>query len=460
MATDHPSRAERTRTMLGLEPVSRSSAGRRNRAVTRPQLVWDILLALLVGVLAPYLTMVSDFYWTSMVSILVLAVAIALRRLRPGLALALCWLSACVLMLATADAALAHLGMGIVVYSAAAYGTKRDLWVAGASALLGGAVGGIYLALIGSWIYADGIGSFPSANNIIFISVMIAVFLGAAWLLGFAIRLAHTAQLSKVMQREAEAEALRSRRVAALENEKAELARDMHDVIGHSLAVIIAQSDAVRFLPDDDTEGIKRGVFTIGETARRSLGDVRKVLGRIGGMTDAPIAAEGLSQISDLVRGVTAAGASVDFVQLGTSIVIDERVERVVYRVLQELLTNALKHGRRESVIVARLRWEPQRLTLSVDNPVSDSRALRIVSDQDGPAETEHSEDAEVMRATRAPGNGIVGMRYRLAEVGGTLSLTPPSAAEASAFLNGTSNAAIFRATATVSIAPKEHSPA
>ncbi len=124
----------------------------------------------------------------------------------------------------------------------------------------------------------------------------------------------------------------------------------MHDVVGHSLAVILAQAESAQYLADDDTEKLKQTMATIATSARSSLQDVRQVLAS--------------TQRTD--RGLTRALRRAD--RRGARQRTRGRVDRgrarrsrcrpsstcVAYRVLQEMLTNAIKHGRRDRPVVRR----------------------------------------------------------------------------------------------------------
>ena len=108
------------------------------------------------------------------------------------------------------------------------------------------------------------------------------VTLAVPWLAGLALRFRTRASESRVSQVAAEAQAGRAqqeteqaREIARLREEQSRLARDVHDVVGHSLAVILAQAESAQFLPDDDPAALKQTMATIATSARSSLQDVR-----------------------------------------------------------------------------------------------------------------------------------------------------------------------------------------
>jgi signal transduction histidine kinase len=166
------------------------------------------------------------------------------------------------------------------------------------------------------------------------------------------------------------------------------MARDVHDVVGHSLAVIIAQADSVGYVRDPDA--VRAVVATIARTARSSLAEVRAVIGETN---DSRIADPG--DLDALLEPVRAAGVPLEHEVLGEPRRLQTEVAVVARRILQELLANALRHGAAEEPLAVRLVWRSEDLLLEVDNTVA--------------------EQAE------PPGSGIEGMRTRLAGIGGHL---------------------------------------
>jgi signal transduction histidine kinase len=154
--------------------------------------------------------------------------------------------------------------------------------------------------------------------------------------------------------------------------------------------VIVAQADSTQALPDGEIERIRAAMANIAATARRSLGDVRAVL------SDDPSAqASRQSDLESLVEGVRAAGNEVAFEVEGTPRPLPPELDAIAYRTLQELLTNALKHG--VGAIDVTLSWTPDELGIAVANPAAD---------EPGPG----------------GGTGLAGMRERLEAAGGSLA--------------------------------------
>ena len=178
------------------------------------------------------------------------------------------------------------------------------------------------------------------------------------WLAGLVLRATARARISEVRQEEAEADAARAQReteqareIARLRDEQTTLARDVHDVVGHSLAVILAQAESGQYLADDDPAALKRTLATIATSARSSLQDVRRVLS--GGPDPAP----DTDAYEELLEGVRAGGHEVAAAEVGRAAAAAPELEVVAHRVVQEMLTNALKHGRRDRPVHVERHW-------------------------------------------------------------------------------------------------------
>jgi signal transduction histidine kinase len=225
--------------------------------------------------------------------------------------------------------------------------------------------------------------------------------------------------------------------IAALRAEQARLARDVHDVVGHSLAVILAQAESAQYLAADDTARQRQVLTDIAASARQSLADVRDVLSRTqdGAQATAP-----LGTFDSLVDGVRAAGHEVRSTEVGQSRAMPPETEAVAFRVLQEMLTNALRHGRRGGQVDVERHWEGD-LRLEVANECPD------------PAETQPVASAGPDPGAPDPptGQGVDGMRRRLEAVGGRLDVRRRSRP---------GGAATYTATAWLPLPEPEHGPA
>jgi signal transduction histidine kinase len=208
-------------------------------------------------------------------------------------------------------------------------------------------------------------------------------------------------------------------RIAALEVEAAKLAgrnrlaRELHDSIGHALTVATLQAAAARELLDTDVSFVRRALTAIEDTGRTAMADLDHVLGvlRDGDSADrAPHRT--LADIDQLVAEVRATGVLVNLDVAGTLEGMPAVVSREGYRIVQESLTNALRHAGPVAVTL-RLRIDESSLRIELTNPVpADQRPAADIA-------------AESSNGHMATGRGLVGMRERVNLLGGELTVGP-----------------------------------
>ncbi len=183
----------------------------------------------------------------------------------------------------------------------------------------------------------------------------------------------------------------RARELAlAAERERSRIARDVHDVVGHSLAVIVAQAQSGRFVAAEDPARASVALDAIAGTARAALHDVRQVLS----VLRRPPQAEDMEM---LIARARATGLQVRHRELGAApTAVDTHVAETAYRVLQEVLTNAIKHADPSTSIDVEVAWEASQVRIEV---------------------ADHGRGGS---SSMAPGGaGLDGMRSRVDELGG-----------------------------------------
>ena len=229
------------------------------------------------------------------------------------------------------------------------------------------------------------------------------VILGAAWLIGWFVyrRQEYVRELeSKTAElQEAREELAR----AAVSAERLRIARELHDIVAHSLSMISVQAGVGAHVIDDRPEEARAALTNVETASRQALNEMRALLGMLrdtSGKADrAPL--PGLSQLPALIEQVMTAGPEVDLQVHGTERPLAPGVDLTAYRVIQESLTNVLRHADAERARVI-LNYEPGALV------------IEVVDDGSSPA-------------TLVPngGLGIEGMRERLHAFGGTLEAAP-----------------------------------
>jgi signal transduction histidine kinase len=251
------------------------------------------------------------------------------------------------------------------------------------------AVAGLYVVHVGGAAIGDG--ELPTVPILFG-----ALVWGGAWVIGDRVR----QRRSRIHEfeeraRRAEREAERERRLVVAE-ERTRIARDLHDSAGHAINVILVQAGAARLLSDQDPKGSREALETIEEVARETLGEIDQLVGALRedgrGTVEPP---PGLAALDTLVERHGTAGLSVTVRKNGSERPLPPGVDQSAYRILQEALTNAARHGDGHADVD--ITFEPSSLELTVTNPIPSNRA---------PGGARH---------------GIVGMRERAALIGGTL---------------------------------------
>lgn len=223
--------------------------------------------------------------------------------------------------------------------------------------------------------------------------------IGGAWVWRQS-NAAHTlrTRLSEAQRREKRAE-----RDVVLEQERTRLAREVHDVVAHSLAVVLVQADGARYAAEADPATVGPALEAIGDTARNALGQVRTLLHELRSAgPDGPVDFPDPDSMDParLLDGVRDLGVQVAVTTYGTERDLDGPTRLAVYRVVQEALTNALRHGNTNEPVEVDFDWSDDAVAVVVTNAVPDS----------------------YRRAEDGYGHGVAGMRERVALQGGTLS--------------------------------------
>jgi len=249
-------------------------------------------------------------------------------------------------------------------------------------------------SLAGSWL-----------RSLVFLSGLVA----AAFLLGTNLRsrrsrLAAVTERAERLEREREQQAL-----LAATAERTRIAREMHDVIAHSLAVMISLADGASAKLRSDPERASTAIQNLSQIGRQALGDTRRLLGVLRDDSGLEVLAPqpGLAQIDGLLAQVRTTGLAASLAINGEPRPLPPGAELTVYRIVQEATTNALKHALGATSVAVGLDYRPNLLAISVQD---DGRVPNRGTGHRPPSGT---------------GHGLAGMRERAAIYHGTVVAGP-----------------------------------
>ena len=315
---------------------------------------------------------------------------LAARRRFPGAVLALCVATGLAVAALGLPPVVLGLAILVAVYSVAAYGGR---WLA---------LAGLAAAELGSAAIQLTPGRFQAPTVI-----SNGLVIGAAWLLGHfvGVRRAYTARLEQTAELErARAELARQ----AVADERLRLARELHDVVAHSISVIAVQSGVGAHIANTQPQEAAKALAAIEATSRAALTELRRLLGVLrqegepqGSLAPVP----GLADLDTLLAELAKAGLAVRLRIEGTASPLPAGVDLSAYRIVQEALTNVVKHAGPASAQVT-VGYHDQDVTVEVTD--------------DGRGSTPPTGDGRAR-----VGHGLIGMRERVAAFGGDLEAGP-----------------------------------
>jgi len=381
-------------------PVARFWHRRPWRADTIIALTWVAFASIgpLTAVVLPSGVVYPIVLYVLSVAVTAIAIA-AFRRRRPVLAFVVTFVAT--LPLAMVDPTLGNLAVAYALFAIAYYDSPRRGWFLGGVSALATVVVALVSVFVPSPFIAEPIGS-PWASAATYIVVgTLTLLVALLWGQNAGGRKRYIDSLiehARHLERERDQEA----QLAALA-ERSRIARDVHDIVSHSLSVIVRLADGAQAVFDQDPQRAKQAVGELGGVARSSLTEMRRVIGVMESSTDtaaspAGVSYEDLESLVDVYRGV---GLPVQLIRRGEA-PSQPGVQVTVFRVIQEALTNALRHASTPTT-VAVLVETGTGVEVTITN---DGAPLALTSD-------EHV------------GRGLVGMRERAALYGGTLDAAP-----------------------------------
>ncbi|HEX9260698.1 MAG TPA: sensor histidine kinase [Acidimicrobiales bacterium] len=264
------------------------------------------------------------------------------------------------------------------------------------------------LALVGVTIIGLGQSGAPALEGLRSLGVL-AQF-AAVWAIGVAVRNRRAAGDARVREADERAEAEHQSAARALAEERLRIAQELHDVVAHSMSVIAVQAGAGAHVIDERPEQARAALEAISSVSRSTLTELRRLLGvlREGDGSRSNTPAPGLADLPRLIEDVRAAGVPVTLHVEGAPDSVHPGIELSAYRVVQEALTNVIKHAGFPSRVDVFVRHEPGSLAIEV---VDDGRGLAARADSAGPSD--------------GAGQGLLGMRERVEVWGGELRTGP-----------------------------------
>ncbi|CAL9375644.1 hypothetical protein SUDANB176_00957 [Streptomyces sp. enrichment culture] len=379
-------------------------------------LAQDVLLALFVTVMQVQGTValaaargteqrsLGDFGHLGFALLVVGGLVVAVRRLWPVPAFAVASVASLVYYVLEFPDGYGWLGLLVVLYSLAAYGDgRRSLAIAGA---------GTAVLAVG-WLYASADVEPREAIGWVFFRIGVAVMSTA---LGESVRsrrvIAAEAELRAELAERTREEEARAR----VDAERLRIAREVHDTVAHAIAIINVQSGVTAHVLDKRPEQAREALRTIEQTSSRTLQEMRAILGVLRGGDDDPVPHASLGQIDDLTTEARAAGLDVTLEVDSPAEPLPSAVDSAAYRILQESITNIIRHT------------GPTRVTVAV-NPGIDHLEIRVTDQgragtRGAPAARPSGNGNGTGRPTRS-GRGILGMRERCQLLGGDFSAEP-----------------------------------
>jgi signal transduction histidine kinase len=367
-----------------------SPAGIIQRVRTWPPTVQDralgALLAVALVVTQLTISAARGPFWANLLAAVVMGAGLSLRRSDPVLATILfgppAWAKEAWLTPTTTGAAVV-IALALIAFSTGRHApTRRAI-----TGLLSLEVSVVIVTLI--------------QGDLASIAFPVVIFVLGPWLAGRIIR-SRTMLALELEERTSRLEAERERAAqSAVLDERRRIARELHDVVAHSMSVMVIQAGAGRRVAATDPERAAACAELIERVGRETLGEMRRLLGVIRPEGEAAQPREpqpGLDRLGDLVERARLAGLPVELRVEGAPAPLPPSVDLAAYRIIQEALTNTLKHAGPAHAAVT-VRHTPTGVELEV------------------------SDDGAGLSAPKLPGgHGLVGMRERAAVCGGELS--------------------------------------
>jgi signal transduction histidine kinase len=299
----------------------------------------------------------------------------------------------------------ADLALLVSLYTVAAYRPRR--WAVAAASVV---EVGVVLAAV----------RFSPARGLIASLIFLTGLAAAAFFIGTSVQ-NRRAYLGALVDRAAWLERERDQQARLVATaERARIARELHDIVAHSLTVVVTMAEAAAVTSETDPSAARQAMTQVATTGRTALGEMRRLLGVLrtdqvataGEDPGSRAPAPGLDRVDELVASARSAGLPVRLTVSGPTRPLPSTLDSTAYRVIQESLTNALRHAVEPTGVHVRLHWAAEDLVIDVTD---DGRRAHAGADHRGEGHGGHGQG----------GHGLSGMRERLLVFGGSVSTGP-----------------------------------
>ena len=231
----------------------------------------------------------------------------------------------------------------------------------------------------------------------------------AAWAIGQAVR-RHRGRLTRLQElHEVEVELQREAAQQAVSIERLRIARELHDIVAHSVTIMVLHAAGAKRVMDTDQHRAKESLTTIEQSGQQAMGELRRLLellrendGDTNSRPGSPL--PGLAQLPQMVSSVRGSGIDVSLQITGAPGRLDTSIELAAYRLVQEALTNITKHRGAGASATVTIDWGMEKMTVAVEN------------DDGGQAQ---------LLTSLSTGHGLTGLRERIAIAGGDFAAGP-----------------------------------
>ncbi|MFU8872739.1 sensor histidine kinase [Micromonospora sp. SL4-19] len=390
---------------------------RRAAPFRLPPLAQDVLLGLFVAVMQVQGTLakpeevgsrpLTDFGHLGYVLLIVSGLVLAMRRRWPApVFITTALVSLLYFAIGFSDGP-GWIGLFVALYTLTAYGDgRRSLMIAGVGVTV----------LSTGWLIAAADIEPKAAIGWVFFRIAASIMAAA---LGESAR-SRRVIAAEALERARQAERTREEEARSrVDAERLRIAREVHDTVAHAIAIINVQAGVTAYLLDKRPERAREALVIIEQTSAQALHEMRAILGVLRSPDNGRVPHPGLGQINELTTVAREAGLDIKLEVSSSAAPLPSTVDTTAYRILQESITNVIRHV------------GPTRVTVALDYG-TDSLEVRVANEDGQNASGDNTTDPEARAEHRAaigssaePGRGIVGMRERCGLLGGELTAGP-----------------------------------